>query len=182
MVDLASIEQWATIIGAIATAAVVFFLWKAVKQMDENVKFSRIQVIHRFRPWVGPSNSIQFMRTNNGKEQFAIKLKNYGELPASNVKAMFAMKNEELTRDVLKNPNSLETFNLGPLLPNMEKSYWFFIDSDLMRKAKDNDDSTQIFIALYFAYEFPGGKSGYGMLSRYDPSTNNFIHNDMWVD
>jgi len=93
---------------------------------------------------------------------------------------MSMMKNEMMTRDTLKNSNGADSFNLGPLLPNMEKRYWFFIDSDLLQKAKDG--SAQIFISLYFSYEHLGGKSGYGMVSQFEPKINGFVHKDMWVD
>lgn len=180
MVDITPYAQWVAIIEGIATVAVVFFLWKAIKQMDESVKVSRFQLQHRFRPWIGPSSDIQLMRKDGGKEQFAIRLRNYGELAAANVKATFTMKNEKPTRDILKSSDGLDTFNLGPLLPNMEKSYWFFVDSDLMKKAKEN--STQIYVAMYFGYEFPEGRSGYGMISHLDANTNSFVHTDMWAD
>jgi len=181
MVDFELVEQWVSIGAGIATVVVVYLLWKTVRHMEETTKLSRVQVAHRFRPWVGPSSGIEFMRTTpEGKEQFVIMLKNYGELPASNVVAMFAMKNEMPTRDILKNSDSIDKFSLGPLLPNMEKRYWFFIDSDAMRKVKDGN--MQIFVVLYFAYEFAAGRSGYGMISHFDAKTNAFVHKDMWVD
>ncbi len=181
MVDLAVVEHWITIGSSIATILVVYLLWRAVKQMDETVKLSRIQVTHRFRPWVGPSSGIEFMRaTPEGKHQFVIKLQNYGELPASNVVANFTMKNEMLSKDTLKSSAPMHSFSLGPLLPNMEKRYWFFVDSDAMKRAKD--DSEQIFVALYFVYEFAQGRNGYGMISKFDRSTDSFVHLDMWVD
>ena len=180
MIDLTTIEQLSAIGTAVGTIALVFLFWKTIKQLEETVKLSRIQSIHRFRPWIGPLNSIEFMSTNQGRQQFSITLKNYGEIPASNVVAMSMMKTEMMTRDALKNSKGADSFNLGPLLPNMEKRYWFFIDSDLVQKAKDG--SAQIFISLYFSYEHPGGKSGYGMVSQFDPKMNGFIHKDMWVD
>ena len=180
MMDLTTIEQLSSIGTAVGTIALVFLFWKTIQQLGETVKLSRIQSIHRFRPWIGPLNSIEFMSTNQGRQQFSITLKNYGEIPASNVVAMFMMKNEMMTRDALKNSNGTDSFNLGPLLPNMEKRYWFFIDSDLIQKAKDGN--AQIFISLYFAYEHPGGKSGYGMVSQFEPKINGFVHKDMWVD
>ena len=181
MVELALVEQWISIGAGVATVAVVYLLWKTVRHMEESTKLSRVQVAHRFRPWVGPSSGIEFMNTTpDKKEQFVITLKNYGELPASNVVAMFTMKNEMPTRDILKSSDGIDKFNLGPLLPNMEKRYWFFIDSDIMQKAKDN--STQIFVALYFACEFAGGRSGYGMISHFDRKASAFVHKDMWVD
>lgn len=180
MMDLTTIEQLSSIGTAVGTIALVFLFWKTIQQLQETVKLSRIQSIHRFRPWIGPLNSIEFMSTNQGRQQFSITLKNYGEIPASNVVAMFMMKNEMMARDALKNSNDTDNFNLGPLLPNMEKRYWFFIDSDLVQKAKDGN--AQIFISLYFAYEHPGGKSGYGMVSQFEPKINGFVHKDMWVD
>lgn len=180
MMDLTTIEQLSSIGTAVGTIALVFLFWKTIKQLEETVKLSRIQSIHRFRPWIGPLNSIEFMSTNQGRQQFSITLKNYGEIPASNVVAMSMTKNEMMERDVLKNSNGADSFNLGPLLPNMEKRYWFFIDSDLVQKAKDGN--AQIFISLYFAYEHPGGKSGYGMVSQFEPKINGFVHKDMWVD
>lgn len=180
MMDLTTIEQLSSIGTAVGTIALVFLFWKTIKQLEETVKLSRIQSIHRFRPWIGPLNSIEFMSTNQGRQQFSITLKNYGEIPASNVVAMSMMKNEMMARDALKNSNVADSFNLGPLLPNMEKRYWFFIDSDLVQKAKDGN--AQIFISLYFAYEHPGGKSGYGMVSQFEPKINGFVHKDMWVD
>jgi len=180
MMDLTTIEQLSAIGTAMGTIALVFLFWKTIKQLEETVKLSRIQSIHRFRPWIGPLNNIEFMSTNQGRQQFSITLKNYGEIPASNVVAMSMMKNEMMARDALKNSNVADSFNLGPLLPNMEKRYWFFIDSDLVQKTKDGN--AQIFISLYFAYEHPGGKSGYGMVSQFEPKINGFVHKDMWVD
>jgi len=180
MMDLTTVEQLSSIGTAVGTIALVFMFWKTIQQLQETVKLSRIQSVYRFRPWVGPMNNIELMSTNQGRQQFSITLKNYGEIPASNVVAMFMMKNEMMTRDALKNSTVADSFNLGPLLPNMEKRYWFFIDSDLVQKAKD--DNAKIFISLYFSYEHPGGKSGYGMVSHFDPKINGFVHKDMWVD
>ena len=180
MIDLITVEQLASIGTAIGTILLVFMFWKTIQQLEETVKLSRLQAVHRFRPWVGPVNSIELMSATDARQQFSITLKNYGEIPASSVMAMFMMKNEMMTRDELKNSNGVDSFNLGPLLPNMEKRYWFFIDSDLIKKA--NDGNAQIFISLYFAYEHPGGKSGYGMISNFDTKINGFVHKDMWVD
>ena len=180
MMDLTTIEQISSIGTAIGTLLLVFMFWKTIQQLEETVKLSRLQAVHRFRPWVGPINSIESMSASQGRQQFSITLKNYGEIPASNVVAMFMMKNEIMTRDELKNSKDADSFNLGPLLPNMEKRYWFFIDSDLIKKA--NDGNAHIFISLYFAYEHPGGKSGYGMVSHFDTKISGFVHKEMWVD
>lgn len=181
MVDLITAEQLASIATSVGTIFLVFLFWKTIKQLGETVKLSKIQTNYRFRPWVGPSNSIRLMSTTTeGSQQFFITVKNYGELPASNVVAMSTLKTEMPNRDIIKKSTGVDTFSLGPLLPNMEKHYWFFVEPDLMQKAKDGN--SQLFILLYFEYEFAGGKNGYGMISYFDPRSSGFIHKEMWVD
>ncbi|MGI0089171.1 MAG: hypothetical protein ACREAF_02335 [Nitrosopumilaceae archaeon] len=179
--DLTTIEQLATIGNAIATIVLVILFLVAIKQMEETVKLSRLQATHRFRPWIGPSNSIELMHvTPEGHRQFVITLKNYGEIPTSNVLAKFTAKDEPLTREILTKYKENQSFNLGPLLPSMEKRYWFVIEHDLIQKAQQ--DNSKIFISLNFVYEYPTGKSGYNMISHFDPKTNTFVHKEMWVD
>ncbi len=180
MVELEVVEKLIAIASGIATVLVVYLLWKTVRHMEESARLSKIEVVHRFRPWVGPSSGIEFNgNAQQGKQQFVIKLKNYGELPASSVTAKFIMKEQMPTRDVLK-AEGVDSLNLGPLLPNMEKRYWFFIDSETIEKAKSNN--AQVFVVLYFEYVFPQGRSGYGMISQFDSNANIFVHKDMWVD
>lgn len=180
MIDLDQVEKIFVILNTFGTLILIILFWKTIQHLAEASKNARIQTNYRFRPWVGPTNGIQPMSTIDSRHQFGIDIKNYGEIPASSITAVFKMKNEMMSRDILKNSESLDSFNLGPLLPNMEKRYWFFIDSDLVEKAKNG--SASIFTLLYFSYEHLGGKSGYGMISQFDPKTNSFLHKDMWVD
>jgi len=84
-----------------------------------------------------------------------------------------------LTRDDVKS-ESVSSFDLGPLLPNMEKHYWFSIPSDIWKNAMEG--KSKIFTGLFFEYLASGKKSGYGMLSEYNSTVENFIHKDMWID
>jgi hypothetical protein len=172
-----------TVVGslgtAVATIVLVILLWKTIKQFETTAKLSAYQMEFRFRPWIGPVNSIKPMGEANGKNQFDVAMKNYGELPATHLEASFKMDTKIMTRDIL-NSEKIEKFNLGPMLPNMEKHYWFFIDCDLIKKAQEG--KIKIFIALYFEYPLTAGKSGYGMISEYIPKTNGFMHKDMWVE
>ena len=177
--ELETIGQIGSIGTAIATVALVFLFWKTIQQLEETVKVSRIQTTHRFRPWVGPSDGIKQMSVENDREQFSITVKNYGEIPSSNVVVSFSVKNQEIKREMIRSDRTND-FALGPLLPNMEKRYWFFIDSDLIGKARSGEG--QLFISLYFGYEHQGGKSGYNMISHFDAKTDTFVHKDMWVD
>lgn len=185
MIDFAILESFGSLATAIASVIVVFLLWKTVKQMEVTVVLSKLQAEHRFRPWVGPSSSIQYLSsssdsTQKEKYQFDITIKNFGELPANNVVAMFKIATETITKDQISNLLLDDRFSLGPLLPYMEKHYWFFIDFDLIRKAKEKQ--VEIYIMLYFEYDAAGQKNGYGMVSKYDPNVNGFAHEDMWVD
>ncbi len=163
---------------AIATVVLVVVLWRTIKQMEATVKLSKIQTEFRFRPWIGPVSSIKHIGESNGKEQFDVTIKNYGELPATFVKASFKMNTETIKKQDLKFEEK-ETFSLGPMLPTMEKHYWFFIDSQTIQKAKK--DELKIFVALFFEYPITNGNSGYGMISQYNPQTGGFVHSDMWV-
>jgi len=178
MVELATIEAIGVLETAAATIALVLLLYRTVKQLEATVSLSKIQTDYRFRPWIGPLNSIKAMPPKEGKNQYDCTIKNYGEIPAQYVKAYCKIDTKLMDRTVFKT-DSGQTFNLGPLLPNMEKHYWIFIDSQLIKKAKEG--SEKIYSALYFEYPVAGGKSGYGMISEYDPKNDGFIHKDMWV-
>jgi len=179
MVDLAVLEAVGVLVAAAANIALVFLLYRTVKQLEATVHLSKIQIDYRFRPWIGPLNSIQALSSSEKTNQYDCTIKNYGEIPAQYVKAYCKIDTKIMDRDVFKS-NPGKTFNLGPLLPNMEKHYWVFIDSSLIKKAKEG--SEKIFSALYFEYPLSDGKSGYGMISEYDPQNDGFIHKDMWVD
>lgn len=179
MVDIAVLEAIGVLATAGATTALVFLLYRTVKQLEATVNLSKIQTDYRFRPWIGPQNAIKALLPNNGKHQYDCTIKNYGEIPAQYVKAYCKIDTKLMDRDIFKS-DSGQTFNLGPLLPNMEKHYWVFIDSGLIKKAREG--SEKIFSALYFEYPVSGGKSGYGMISEYNPQTDGFVHKDMWVD
>ena len=179
MVELGFLEAIGVLATAAATTALVFLLYRTVKQLEATVNLSRIQTDYRFRPWIGPFNSIKPLPSKGEKNQYECTIKNYGEIPAQYVKAYCKIDTKLMDRDVFKQSPG-QTFNLGPLLPNMEKHYWFFIDSDLIKKALDGSD--KIYSALYFEYPVSGGKSGYGMISEYCSKDNGFIHKDMWVD
>jgi len=175
-----SIEAWATIATAVATIALVILLWRTIRQFEATVEVSRIQTKYRFRPWIGPSTNIKKLESSiNEKCQFDISIKNYGELPAKGVAAKFKMDTKMLKRESIDS-SDIESYDLGPILPNMEKHYWFFIEPELWKKAQEGQE--KVFTILYFEYEGPTGKSGYGMISEYNATSKNFIHRDMWID
>jgi len=170
------IAHWLTGIGTIVLAIA---LVRTFRHLEASTKMSKIETEYRLRPWIGPINSIKAIPSNGDTNQYDCTIKNYGELPAKNVTAYCKIDTKLMDKDVFKS-NPGKTFNLGPLLPNMEKHYWVFIDSSLIKKAKEGTE--KIFSALYFEYPTTGGKSGYGMISEYDPNNNGFIHKDMWVE
>lgn len=173
---------WIALATLIVESAIVVLLYRTVRDYAQVATLSRIEAKQRFRPWVGPLGGIDFLRTNNGKNQYSVTIKNFAEIPAANVIGMSVTKMELPDRSIVTTGgDQFDKFTLGPLLPQMEKRYWVFVDSDIFEKAKN--DNRFIYTAIYFLYEFPsGGKSGYGMISQLDPKSNTFIHKDMWVD
>ena len=175
--DVAGVGSIAT---AAATIALVILLYRTVKQLEATVEVSRIQTEYRFRPWVGHSGPIKKMDTQNDENcQFDVPIKNFGELPASGVTAKFLFSDKMMSREDIKS-KSTTSFELGPMLPNMEKHYWFFIPSEIWKNALEG--KSKIFTGLFFEYSASGQSSGYGMLSEYNPESKNFMHKDMWID
>ena len=177
-----SLEFFATIghlMTGFGTIFLVIELLKTLKHLEASTLMSKVETEYRLRPWVGPLTGIKKTENSiNGKVQFSITIKNFGELPASGIKAKSTVDIKMLTRDSLKQP--LTEFNLGPLLPNMEKNYWFFVEPEVWDTITDGNET--LFVALYFEYPSLTGKNGYGMISEYNKNNNSFVHKDMWID
>jgi uncharacterized repeat protein (TIGR01451 family) len=182
--SLAVIKEYSEIIGVVLEAIVIILLWKTVKDFSELAKVSKLQTEVRFRPWVGPSGAFELLREDDSKKQYSIAMKNFGEVPASNVIVTCTITDSMPDKLSFLNDNtkadSKNQFQLGPLLPGMEKRYWVFIENERYRRAMDG--TSNIFIFIYFLYLFSGGKSGYGMISQLDNKSNNFVHKEMWID
>lgn len=180
---LTVINEYFEIIAVFLEAGIVLLLWKTVKDFAELAKVSKLQTQVRFRPWVGPSGGFEFLREDNDKRQYSIAMKNFGEVPASNVIVTSSVLDTKPDKSSLLDSSRLKDgseFHIGPLLPGMEKKYWVFIENERYRKTMEGNSN--IFIFIYFSYVYSGGKSGYGMISQLDNKSNNFIHREMWID
>ena len=172
---LIGIAHWFTAIG---TVALVIALVRTFKHLEASAKMSKIETEFRLRPWIGPSSPIKRMNNStDGNVQFSITIKNFGSLPGSYVKAKSIVDTKPLTRESLKQP--LSEFNLGPLLPHMEKIYWFYVVPSMWEKISNNNES--LYVAIYFEYASITGLNGYGMISECK-SNQNFVHKEMWLD
>ena len=177
------IKDYFEVIGVFLDIGVILLLWKTVKDFAELAKVSKLQTEVRFRPWVGPNGGIELLREDDNKKQYSITMKNFGEVPASNVIVSCTITDsmpEKISILKTTKADSKNQFQLGPLLPGMEKRYWVFIENERYKRAMDG--TSNIFIFIYFMYLFSGGKSGYGMISQLDSKTNNFVHKEMWID
>jgi hypothetical protein len=179
---LTVINEYFEIIAVFLEAGIVLLLWKTVKDFAELAKVSKLQTQVRFRPWVGPSGGFEFLREDNDKKQYSIAMKNFGEVPASNVIVTCTISDTKPDKSTsMENFKADKNqFQIGPLLPGMEKRYWVFIENEKYRKAMEG--ISNIFIFIYFSYVYSGGKSGYGMISQLDEKTSNFVHREMWID
>jgi hypothetical protein len=171
------VAHWLTGIGTIVLAIALI---RTFKHMEAVTKMTSIETEYRLRPWIAPVGPIKIMEKSiNDDHQFDITIKNFGELAASSVTAKFIKNTEPITRELLQS-NSADSYNLGPVMPTMEKHYWFFINSETWNKSDGGLEP--LHIGLYFEYSTAGKKSGYGMLSEYNSTTKNFVHKDMWID
>jgi hypothetical protein len=179
-VDLEILQTVGSIGTAVATIALVFILYKAIKQMESTVKLTQIQTEYQLRPWIGSSARFQRIEPSiNNMVQFEVIVKNFGELPASGVDAKFVSSDKLIDRHALMSlPETV--FALGPMLPNMEKRYWFFIEKQ--RWADVESGKASLFTGIYFNYQVNSRQNGYGIISEYSSSSKNFIHKDMWID
>jgi hypothetical protein len=177
------IKDYFEIMGVFLDIGVILLLWKTVKDFAELAKVSKLQTEVRFRPWVGPNGGFELLREHDAKKQYSISMKNFGEVPASNVIVTCTISDKMPDKtSPMNSPKSNDNsqFQIGPLLPGMEKRYWIFIDNERYRKTMEG--ASNIFIFIYFSYVYSGGKSGYGMISQLDSKSNNFIHKEMWID
>ena len=180
---LTVINEYFEIMAVFLEMAVVVLLWKTVKDFAELAKVSKLQTQVRFRPWVGPSGGFEFLRDDNDKKQYSIAMKNFGEVPASNVIVTSTISDTKPDKSSAlegSKQDGASEFHIGPLLPGMEKRYWVFIENERYRKTMDG--TSNLFVFIYFTYLYSGGKSGYGMISQLDSKTNNFVHREMWID
>jgi hypothetical protein len=179
--SLGVIKEYSEIFGVLLEAGVVVLLWKTVKDFAELAKVSKLQTEVRFRPWVGPCGGFELLRDDDDKKQYSIAMKNFGEVPATNVVVSCVVSDTKPDKsNSMAQANGNNQFHLGPLLPGMEKRYWIFLDKERYKKTMEG--TSNVFIFLYFSYVFSGGKSGYGMISQLDSKTSNFIHREMWID
>jgi len=171
------IAHWLTGIGTVVLAVALI---RTFKHLAAVTKMTSMETEYRLRPWIGPTGPIKKMEKSISDDcQFEITIKNYGEIPAGAVTAKFVKSSKPLTRESFQSING-NSYDLGPVMPTMEKHYWFFIDSETWKKADSGEEP--LYTGLYFEYNHGEKKSGYGMLSEYNSTTKNFVHKDMWID
>jgi len=169
------IEQIATIFGMFALVGMTVLI---------SIEISHVKIYHKMEklsitPSIGAINNTLFGTKLNNKEKFIIKLKNFGETPAKTVTVYFTLQNKTPTKEKLYD-NKENDLDLGPMLPFMEKSYWFYVDSDVMQKLRKNEE--QIYACLFISYESEGGKYQYGIVYKYDSHEDGFVKTEMWED
>jgi len=134
-----SLELWVTMAHwttALATITLAIYLIRTFKDMQAATKVAIIEAEYRLRPWIAPIGPIKKMEKSiNSDCQFDITIKNYGELAAHVVIAKFVKSTEPLTRESFQS-NNVSSYDLGPVMPTMEKHYWFFIDSATWKKSR----------------------------------------------
>lgn len=173
------LEFFATIghiMTGIGTITLAILLYRTFKHMNAATRAAEIQTEYKFRPWIGPTGAIRKIDSNERKTRLEVTIKNFGDLPATNVSVYCMTKATPVSREEIRTSNKID---LGPVLPNMEKHYWLDIDNTIIDNAKKSNGS--ISSGLLFEYPLAFGKSEYGMISDVDPENFGFVHKDMWV-
>ena len=168
----------------IGTIVLVILIVKTLKHMKIATRFTEIQTNYKFRPWIGPANTIREIEGDGNNTRFEILLKNFGDLPAASVTVIAVASENKISREQITCDNpvleNIHVFNIGPMLPNMEKRYWLYVNNALIKNSIDSKKI--IHTGMYFRYENLNIKNGYGMISELNPQTKSFVHKDMWTD
>lgn len=175
------LEFFATIghlMTGVGTIALSILLYRTFKHMEASTRATEIQTEYKFRPWIGPTGTLKEIEVDSDKKRFELTLKNYGEYAATDVIIKSLVGTEQITRDGLKSKADVSK-SLGPLLPSMEKRFWFDIDNHTIKETREN--GTKIYVGILIEYPLTFGKSEYGMISEFDSETAIFVHSDMWV-
>lgn len=181
---LALIATMGHLMTGIGTIVLVILIVKTLRHMKIATRFAEIQTDYKFRPWIGPSNPIKEIEGDEKNIRFEIMLKNFGDLPAPSVTVISMISDVQITREQITSDQgsskSVHVFNIGPMLPNMEKRYWLYVNKDLFTNSLASKKI--IHTAMYFRYDNVKKTNGYGMISELNPETKSFVHKEMWVD
>jgi len=176
VIELDLLEQVFMIIGMLALVVWLYFWSRNIKGARDIVHFLKL----KSRPWVGPTDSsIIYATKSDDEKNFSITLKNFGQIKAKNVKVYFTAQDQKPSKAQL-NASNISKSNLGSLMPQLQTDYSFVVDSNKIQKAKTNGEP--LFVGLYFSYEFGSTKSGYGLISEYNPQSRSFERMETWDD
>lgn len=174
--DLEFVATMGHLMTGFGTIILAFLLYKTFRHLEASTRAANIQTEYKLRPWVGPTGAIQQLFRDAKKTRIEITIKNFGDLPATNVIAYSIASISEIAKDEVHKSSKVD---LGPVLPNMEKHYWFDIPNEVIDEAIKS--KTKISGGLLFEYPLSYGNSEYGMISEIDPETFKFVHKEMWV-
>lgn len=162
----------------VGTIILSILIYRTFKHLNASTRAAEIQTEYKFRPWIGHTGVIKEISSDSNKKQFEIMIKNYGDLPATEVIVSSLVKDHKITKDEIKT-HAINHISLGPILPNMEKRYWLDVKNSIIETAKN--ENGQIFTAILLEYPLSFGKSEYGLISEINTSSFAFTHIDMWA-
>jgi len=95
---LALIATMGHLMTGVGTVVLVILIIKTLKHMEVATRFTEVQTNYKFRPWVGPSNIIKEIESDDKNNRFEIMLKNFGDLPAPSVTVKSIVSESQITR------------------------------------------------------------------------------------
>lgn len=174
--DLEFVATIGHLMTGFGTTVLAVLLYKTFRHLEASTRAANIQTEYKLRPWVGPTGAIQQLGKDSKKTRIEITIKNFGDLPATNVAVYSIVKTSDVTKEEIRRSAKVD---LGPVLPNMEKHYWLDIPNEIIEGAKKAN--IKFFGGLLFEYPLSYGNSEYGMISEIDPESFKFVHKEMWV-
>lgn len=145
-------------IGNVATAGALVFLWyqsrqtqQQIKQTQEQTKYVREEMESTLRPWIGVS---EINVVPNGKVLFQIK--NYGRIPAKIPRIRNMFSSTRIEREDLRS-HKLENIEMM-IFPDATAFY-------ALKIPEHRPDSQ--YVGVLFEYEYGNNKSGeYGVIAN----------------
>lgn len=165
------IPTWILAYATIGLAlAVSFFSWYQRRLLQTEMTM-------RLRPWISRNN---FIETNTLEKEgylYIFEFKNYGQLPAKSMYFATYASDEKPSRLQAQINRSEASMVMAP---NEILKFRFHIQKDLVDDGKSGKRA--LFLLVYTTYEYANNrKGGYGIIARFDTTSNEFVYIDSWI-
>jgi hypothetical protein len=179
-----TIVDWAAVLSGFATTGLVGFVAYQIHQTrqqltmtKQEVEMTKKQMDASLRAWIG-ADELGLQVDPTGKVIF--NFRNYGSLPALNIKSKYAFSNLKFERQRLREGEVTDLKN-AVLFPDEAKHHGVYVPGQLYQEL--SGAGLPLFVGVVLKYQFAANEFGeYGAIIEYDTKTMkpNFL--DEWTD